>query len=1346
MTEVVAQPQTWLQDVNGVLGGRRWNGPVEFGFPDVVGQYGAPGTYDRAYLAGTYPNFTVFNELDGFITLNAEQRAAARAAFQAVTEFTNLALTETALPGSADIRIAMTTTPDPGADKQATIPGVQWTAYAFGPGDGYRGDSWFNATDYLRPLLGTFAHQTFFHEIGHALGLKHPHEAGGPADAILRPEMDSVEFTTMSYRSYVGATTASYQHDGRFSPQTFMMLDIQALQMMYGADFTTNAGDTVYRFNRTTGEMSINGIGQGAPQRVTSTGVVANNVLFRTIWDGSGTDTYDFSDYGTSLDLDLAPGGWTDVDRFGRLQAAILQTFNNTDANDDIVARGQVFNALLYQPDPTLPASTASLIEHAIGGRGNDGMRGNQANNWLRGGEGNDTLEGFAGFDTLDGGRGRDVASWFNAPGGVTVNMLSGQAFGTGAGGTDQLIGIEDIFGSGFVDNITGDNAANLILGFGGNDVLNGRGGNDTIFGGEGGDVISDSSGVNQLFGEDGNDTIRPGLDADAIDGGPGLDTVDYSLAIARVIVDRPFGGGIAGAAFGDTYVSIERIVGTAFDDIIRGDGSAETLDGGDGHDRLEGNAGNDRLIGGRGIDTLLGGAGADTIDGGDDYDGAWFEGPFVYINLTTGVHGGAATGDLFLRVERFLGTDGADSMLGNGLAHDFYGAAGNDTLDGAGGNDKLFGGLGDDILYGGLGDDTLYGGGGRDEYWGGNGFDLVSFADLEAPVFIDFAPGPFGLVLNPLKLVSIEDIEGSRFGDELWGRAAEANYFRGGGGNDTIGGRGDGDVISGEQGDDVIVVAGFELSVSGDGGAALGNFDELRVGGAAGVFNWATNSFAVDGKGIFQVVGFEMARGGANGDIFTANGENLSFYGEGGADTLTGGAGDNVLEGGAGADRLFFGDGFDHVDYRSDNTGVLVDIRAWISAFGHAADDAWLDQPEGLMGGSGNDSLGGSEIANRVLGRSGNDYISAYGGDDTVDGGEGGDSLEGGFGADVASGGNGADVISDNQGILLPSEGDDGASDTLNGAAGSDTLLAQGGADRLDGGEDDDLLIAGAGADLLQGGNGADVMADHTQRVDGAGALLGGAYAATDADTLQGGQDDDLIFASGGGDLIDGGEGTDNLVMDFTGLLDALTFTMGANGASFDMTLGGVVTATVRNVETLAITAGGGRDVLNAEAVEFYVVIDAGGENDLVRGGASGDVLIGSDGNDRLFGNGGDDLLVGGAGRDVMDGGTGADLFRWDVAAEGRDAIAGFATGQDRLWIDASGFGGGLQENMDLAATGRFVAGGLATAALGQFLYDLGTGALLWDVDGTGSRGAVLIVELGAATALAAADFLVVA
>ena len=76
---------------------------------------------------------------------------------------------------------------------------------------------------------------------------------------------DSLEFTVMTYRSYVGAPTSGYSFEQWGAPQSYMMLDIAALQTMYGADFGTRPGDDTYSWNPLTGEMSVDGAGQGRP-------------------------------------------------------------------------------------------------------------------------------------------------------------------------------------------------------------------------------------------------------------------------------------------------------------------------------------------------------------------------------------------------------------------------------------------------------------------------------------------------------------------------------------------------------------------------------------------------------------------------------------------------------------------------------------------------------------------------------------------------------------------------------------------------------------------------------------------------------------------------------------------------------------------------------------------------------------------------------------------------------------------------------------------------------------------------------------------------------------------------
>jgi len=163
-----------------------------------------------------------------------------------------------------------------------------------------------------------------------------------------------------------------------------MMLDIAALQKIYGsANYAFNSGNSVYTWSSTTGEMSINGVGQGAPG--TGQGGTSNRV-FMTIWDGGGNDTYDLSNYNSGTTIDLRPGEWTTT---SSTQLANLGSGH--------FARGNVANALLFE------GNTASLIENAIGGVANDTLIANQVSNQLTGNGGVDTFKWMANGDAGTG-------------------------------------------------------------------------------------------------------------------------------------------------------------------------------------------------------------------------------------------------------------------------------------------------------------------------------------------------------------------------------------------------------------------------------------------------------------------------------------------------------------------------------------------------------------------------------------------------------------------------------------------------------------------------------------------------------------------------------------------------------------------------------------------------------------------------------------------------------------------------------------------------------------------------------------------------------------------------------
>ena len=119
------------------------------------------------------------------------------------------------------------------------------------------------------------------------------------------------------------------------------------------------------------------------------------------------------------------------------------------------------------------------------------------------------------------------------------------------------------------------------------------------------------------LDGGAGNDIFGGDTGADSFTGYYGNDPADYSDSGAAVQVDLSNRVGNGGDAAGDTYGSIENVVGSDFDDALAGDSAGNSLYGGDGNDALNGDTGDDSLYGGAGND-MLGGGGGNDIFGGD--------------------------------------------------------------------------------------------------------------------------------------------------------------------------------------------------------------------------------------------------------------------------------------------------------------------------------------------------------------------------------------------------------------------------------------------------------------------------------------------------------------------------------------------------------------------------------------------------------------------------------------------------------------------------------------------------------------------------------------------------------
>ncbi|WP_088347611.1 MULTISPECIES: M10 family metallopeptidase [Rhodomicrobium] len=725
--------------IDGVMSGVKWaSTALTYSFPASAGAYGA--------------NYGDGEPQDAFGVLNTAQKTATRDVLANIASSVNLTFTE--LTGSAA----------PGATLRYASSDAPGTAWGYYPDtDAEAGDSWYNNSSgqYDSPVKGDYAYMTFLHETGHTLGLDHAHS--GYAVPVGR---DSMEYTVMSYRSFAGASVnMGYTNENFGFAQSLMMYDIAALQYLYGANYATNAGDSVYSWSPTTGQMSINGAAQSD---------AGGNKIFMTLWDGGGIDSYDLSNYSTNLRIDLRPGEWTTT------SAAQLASLFYDGSR---VAVGNIANALLYT------GSWMSLIENAEGGSGNDAILGNQTANtlWgnggndaLAGGDGHDTLIGGPGGDMLTGGAGFDIASYAGAATGVLAELLL-PAYNTGEAAGDRYATIEGIVGTSFADTLRGNEMPNTLIGGDGDDVLYGRGGNDALFGGND------------------NDALIGMLGMDLLDGGAGVDIASYGIAASYVIADLLNPMVNAGEARGDGYVSIENLFGSAFADGLWGTDAANVIFGAGGNDALFGRGGNDTLLGGEGNDTLLGLAGADHLDGGNGMDLA----SYAYAPtglmadlLTPGINTGEAAGDSYLSIENVMGSAFGDDLRGDAMANILYGGGGDDMLSGRAGND---------ILAGGEGHDTLMGGEGADMLQGGNGIDMASYVNAAGAVLVDmqFASLNTGEAAGD-RFSAIERLYGSGFDDSLRGDDY-ANVLYGAGGTDILYARGGNDFLIGGEGADAL-------------------------------------------------------------------------------------------------------------------------------------------------------------------------------------------------------------------------------------------------------------------------------------------------------------------------------------------------------------------------------------------------------------------------------------------------------------------------------------------------------------------------------------------------------------
>ncbi len=774
---------------------------------------------------------------------------------------------------------------------------------------------------------------------------------------------------------------------------------------------------------------------------------------------------------------DTLTGGAGDDTLDGGSQLKQLDTANQNNEYDRAVfsdATGGV--TVLLAPDGQRGSATGAgigtdvliNIEYVVGSDFDDLIVGTDRiyNEIFRGNAGNDTLRAGTG-SALDGGF--DQVSYFDATGGVTVNLSTGRA--SGADGNDVLEGFEGVLGSHFADAITGNEADNYFQGY------------------------------------EGDDTI---------DGASGRDIVSYETASAGMLVDLARGTS-SGPDGTDVLISIES---------IRGSTLGDTLIGSDGDNLINGRAGNDSVSAGAGADTVSGGLGDDTLDGGAGLDVLSYNTTTsaVTVNLGIGQALGEGT-DQVSGFEEVRGSVFADSITGDSSDNTLVGNAGNDTLDGDVGFDTA-------RFTGPRANYTIVDRGGGawtvTDRIGSDGSDTLSnienlvFADSDttAPTVLDVQPPAGSIDIDPAGNIVVTFSEGVVRGSgsvavKTGTGAAVATFDAATSAALTF----SGSTLTINPPSDLPYGTSLVLEI--DKGAVKDLAGNAHAGLRGHSFSTVTGVFLVgvdatgalpggaslQGTGGVDSVNFAAARAAITVDLAagTASGPGGTVslvsievvVGSSFADSINGSAAENTFTGGQGNDTINGGAGTDTAVYADASAAVTIDLSSGTAT-----------------GGAGADTLIGIENA----------VGSNFG--DTLKGTSGGNRLDGGAGADRMEGGRGADVyVVDDAGDLVmeadntPAEGD-GLLAHLDIGSATDTVIASISYTlgnfleilQLTGTAD----LSGTGnalANRLEGNAGSNVL----QSLDGNDELDGGAGA----DRMEGGRGADTYYVDNTGDLV---------------------------------------------------------------------------------------------------------------------------------------------------------------------------------------------------------------------------------
>jgi len=775
--------------------------------------------------------------------------------------------------------------------------------------------------------------------------------------------------------------------------------------------------------------------------------------------------------------------------------------------------------------------------------------------------------------------------------------------------------------------------------------------GGAAIIGTTGNDALNGTFRGETITGNGGDDTLNASLGADVMDGGTGTDTADYAGSTFGVSVNLATGAGSGGFADGDTFVSIEKVVGSAFDDTITGSIGQDDLRGGAGDDTIDGGKESDLIVGGAGADILRGGDGVDTIyarfnasgqledvvDGGQGLD------ELRLGETALGAGDGSTNGGTLdlasasgnpTAIENVVGSDHADVISGNEFSNILKGGLGNDTLYGGSGKDTLEGGAGDDKLAGGIGADIIDGGSGSDtaSYYR----STLTGAVETAGITVDLAaPASNTGIAAGDSFIGIENLEGTAGGDTLLGDAA-ANRLSGMEGNDTLRGQDGNDTLEGGDGDDTLWGGAGNDVLSGGAGIDSAHFSAARSQYTIDFVNRTVTHLGTDGQDTYSNVEFLRFGDGVVVDLSNQ----VPTY----AGTLTA---QNFNDNAAGS-YVIPTSAFNDPDGNQVDPYKGLSFTATLSS--GAALPSWLTfnaTTKTFSYAAGAAAIGASATV-RVTA---SDGLASTFGDFTV-------AIAQGPGAPITG------TTANN--LLTPTF----RAETIDGLAGVDTVTYA----ASNAGVSVNLATGAASGGHAQGDTVLNVenvtgsaFADILTGTTGDNVLEGNAGA----DNLAGGGGNDTLRGGSGADTLDGGTGTDTL--------------------SYLLTDNGALATTGVNVNLAASTASGGDatgDVIapgsfeNLEGTNQADDLRGDGNANVITGQGGNDTIYGGSGNDTLSGGDGDDQLYGEAGLDNISGGLGNDIIH--LTTLGEDTIDG-GTGSDTVSFAGTGTG----QTIDLATAG---------------------------------------------------------